>query len=460
MTLRARLLSGFAIILVIIVAGAAVLIRSQGAYLTELVDRQLQSAIAPIVRVPGPLFESDAGRPRPRPRTDPDAPISDLFMGVVADGELVPLLQGQLLQDVPVVAVDEASLARTANAGPFTADGVAGTARFRVMVVHPEGADDTAVVALPLTAVDAAVERLTLTLGLATLLIVLVLGLIVWWVERLGLRPIARLTATADAIAGGERGLRAGGAGPRTEAGKLATAFNVMLDERDQGEERLRRFVADASHELRTPLTSIRGYVDLLSDGGGDAAERADMLRRMSQETLRMSDLVEDLLLLARLDEHRALRTEPVDLRTLLEDAAMDARVLQPERPIAVDVPGETPLLVTGDAFRLQQVIGALVHNALAYTDVTARLDLAARPEPGRVMVTVADTGPGLDAEGAARVFDRFVRGETSRSRRYGGAGQGLSIARAIVEAHGGSLTLETTPGAGCRFTVSLPAGP
>ena len=207
-------------------------------------------------------------------------------------------------------------------------------------------------------------------------------------------------------------------------------------------------------------MTSIRGYVDLLSDGGGDAAERADMLRRMSQETLRMSDLVEDLLLLARLDEHRALRTEPVDLRTLLEDAAMDARVLQPERPIAVDVPGETPLLVTGDAFRLQQVIGALVHNALAYTDVTARLDLAARPEPGRVMVTVADTGPGLDAEAAARVFDRFVRGETSRSRRSGGAGLGLSIARAIVEAHGGSLTLETTPGAGCRFTVSLPAGP
>jgi two-component system, OmpR family, sensor kinase len=458
-TLRIRLLSGFAFVLAIIVAGAIVLIRAQDAYLTELVDRQLLSAMTPITRVPGPLFGTDAtAPPRPRGPSSPDAPISDLFLGIVIDGELVPLLRGQLLADVPAVALDDASLARAAGAGPSSVAGVAGSSRFRILVVRPLGAIQTAVVALPLASVDAAVDRLTLTLLLGILVIAGVLALVVWWVERLGLRPIERLTATADAIARGERGQRAGGADTRTEAGKLATAFNVMLDEHDAGEERLRRFVADASHELRTPLTSIRGYLDLAQDGGfRDEQEQSDMLRRMSREASRMSDLVEDLLLLARLDEHRPLRSEPVDIGALLDDAALDARVLQPQRTIAVDVAGDGPLSITGDPFRLEQVVGALVHNALAYTEPTARLDLGARLEGDRALVTVGDTGPGLAPEAAERVFDRFVRGEESRSRRSGGSGLGLSIAKAIVEAHGGSITLETAPGAGCRFTISLP---
>jgi two-component system OmpR family sensor kinase len=215
--------------------------------------------------------------------------------------------------------------------------------------------------------------------------------------------------------------------------------------------------VADASHELRTPLTSIRGYVDLLREGGEEPAERADMLRRMSSETGRMTDLVEDLLLLARLDAHRPLHQEPVDLRSLLEDAALDARVLQPDRPITLDIPGRDPLLVTGDALRLQQVVAALVHNALAHTDPTAAMRLAARLEEGTANVVVADQGAGMDEETAAHAFDRFVRGDGSRSRASGGAGLGLAIAQAIVEAHGGTLELETAPGEGSRFTITLP---
>jgi two-component system OmpR family sensor kinase len=197
--------------------------------------------------------------------------------------------------------------------------------------------------------------------------------------------------------------------------------------------------------------------VDLLREGGEEPAERADMLRRMSGETGRMTDLVEDLLLLARLDEYRPLQHEPVGLRALLEDAALDARVLQPDRPISLDLPGDEPLIVTGDAFRLQQVVAALMDNALVHTDPGASLELAARLEEDVAIVVVADRGAGMDEETAAHAFDRFVRGDGSRSRASGGAGLGLAIAKAIVEAHGGSISLDTAPGNGTRFEITLP---
>ncbi len=274
--------------------------------------------------------------------------------------------------------------------------------------------------------------------------------------ERLGLRPIRRLTETADAIAAGDRTQRAGEADPRTEAGKLAHAVNVMLDERDADEERRRRFVADASHELRTPLTSIRGYLDLYSDGRfTEAAQVDDMVRRMSRETSRMQDLAGDLLLLANLDEHRALRHDEVDLARLMDDVAHDARAVQPGRDISVDVPG-SPVVVTGDLFRLQQAVGALVDNALTHTTVDVHIRLVVRPVPNGVEMVVADNGPGLTQADAERVFDRFYRGDESRSRRAGGSGLGLAIAQSIVEAHGGTIELDTGPGRGCRFTIRL----
>lgn len=458
MTLRLRLLLGYVIVLAMIVAGAVAVVRIQESYLVGLVDRQLQNAMGPVMGRP------DTGGPRPIPSQSTvvsrtDMPVSDLYLAVLIGGEVRPIIVGQLLEDQPALDVAGAGAALAAGQ-PVTVPGVNGVNRFRVRVTQPPGVSDPTIVALPMTIVDDAVERLTLTLILGIGLIAAVLGIIVFWVEVLGLRPIRRLTRTADAIAAGERGLRAEGEAERTEAGRLALAFNLMLDERDQGEERLRRFVADASHELRTPLTSIRGYVDLLREGGEEPAERTDMLRRMAGEASRMGDLVEDLLLLARMDEHRPLRRDPVDLRALLEDAARDARVLQPDRPVTVDAPGEAALLITGDPYRLEQVIGALVHNALAYTEPAAGLELRAAITGPVATVVVADAGPGMDADAAARVFDRFVRGEASRSRSSGGAGLGLSIAQAIVEAHDGTITLDTAPGAGCRFTITLPVDP
>lgn len=313
------------------------------------------------------------------------------------------------------------------------------------------------VVALPLDEVDSAVSRLWWAVGGGAVVIAGVLVLVIWWVQRLGLRPVARVTAAAEAVAHGDRRLRVETTKPHTEAGKLANAFNVMLDERDAGEERLRQFVADASHELRTPLTSIRGYLDLYHEGGFRYRGQVDdMVRRMRRESSRMHDLVEDLLLLAQLDQRRPLRREQVDLGVLLDDAATDAQVLQPDRPIALDIP-PAPVAVVGDHHRLQQVVGTLVTNALVHTEAGTELRLTARDRGDVAVLTVADAGPGLAPDDAARVFDRFYRGDHSRTRRTGGSGLGLTIARSIVEAHHGTITLDTDPGRGCRFVVVLP---
>ncbi len=457
MTLRLRLLLAMTALVVLITVGAVMVIQSQRSFLVAQVDDQLAAAM-PIANRP---VAGPPGGPLPAPPASPgtagdaDTPISRLFVGVVADGAVSPLLRGQLLDDAPAVPLDSDELDRL-TAAPRTVDGVEDTTRFRIAGERVGNSNDYVVVALPLDEVDSAMTRLQLVVWVVTALAVALIAVTFWWVERLGLRPIRRLTETADAIAAGDRTQRAGDADPRTEAGKLAHAVNVMLDERDADEERRRRFVADASHELRTPLTSIRGYLDLYSDGRfTEAAQVDDMVRRMSRETSRMQDLAGDLLLLANLDEHRALRHDEVDLARLMDDVAHDARAVQPGREISVDVPG-SPVVVTGDLFRLQQAVGALVDNALTHTTVDVHIRLVVRPVPNGVEMVVADNGPGLTQADAERVFDRFYRGDESRSRRAGGSGLGLAIAQSIVEAHGGTIELDTGPGRGCRFTIRL----
>jgi two-component system OmpR family sensor kinase len=271
------------------------------------------------------------------------------------------------------------------------------------------------------------------------------------------------MTQAAADIAAGRRDRRVEDVDPHTEVGRLGQALNAMLDERDRSEDKLRQFVADASHELRTPLTSIRGGLDLALDDDLPAERRDDVLRRVRGESRRMHDLVEDLLLLASLDSGRPLRREPVDLVAVVHDAADDARALQPDRAVVVDpaVPSEgsaPAIVVDGDEMRLRQVVAGLVHNALHHTPAAAGLRLAVRREPaGGVVLSVIDHGDGLTADQAAGVFDRFTRGDASRSRHAGGAGLGLAIARSVVEAHGGTLDLVTAPGEGCAFEIRLP---
>ncbi len=298
--------------------------------------------------------------------------------------------------------------------------------------------------------------------------VLVIAGGLGYLVVRRSLRPLEEVEATAEAIAAGDLTRRVPQAPPRTEVGRLSTSINTMLhqvqdsfdrvassEERARAdEERMRRFVGDASHELRTPLTSIRGFAELYRQGATDDTEF--VMSRIESEAERMGLLVEDLLLLARLDARRPLAADTVDLVAVADDVVHAAQAREPERDIALDAePGTVEL--TGDRDRLHQVVTNLVSNALRHTpgDATVRVRVAA--EPGAAVVAVADTGDGMEPDEAARVFERFYRTDSSRSRGSGGAGLGLSIVHGIVERHGGAVTVDTAPGRGATFTVRLP---
>jgi two-component system, OmpR family, sensor kinase len=323
----------------------------------------------------------------------------------------------------------------------------------------------TLVVALPLDDVEQTLHRLLRTELVVAGVVLILLTVLALWVVRLGLRPLERIGATAGAIAGGDLSRRVEPAEPRTEIGRLGLSLNAMLGqieqafaERRASEERLRRFVADASHELRTPLTAIRGYAELFRRG---AAERPEDLtramRRIEEESARMGGLVEDLLLLARLDQGRPLERATVDLVTLATDAVADLHALEPDRPVSFEHPES--LAVTGDEARLRQVMGNLLDNARQHTPPATPVHVRLAQRDSRAVLEVADEGPGLLPGEAARVFERFYRSDPARARATGGTGLGLSIVAAIATAHGGTVEAgEGLAGRGARFVVELPA--
>jgi two-component system OmpR family sensor kinase len=296
-----------------------------------------------------------------------------------------------------------------------------------------------------------------------TAAVLLALAVVSWWVLRLGVHPLQDMAETADAIAAGDLSRRVDGVDDRTEAGRMAGAVNSMLERieeafraREASEERVRRFAADASHELRTPLTSIQGYAELWRAGGlRDDGELADAMRRMEQEARRMGALVEDLLLLARLDQRRPMQMGEVRLDRLVADGVADARTVEPGRPLDLEA---EPVTVTGDEMRIRQVVANLLSNARSHTPPGTPVHVTVAGEGVTARLEVADEGPGLDPEAASRVFERFYRADPARSRAEGGTGLGLAIVAAIAEAHGGRATVETRPGSGCRFVVTLPA--
>jgi two-component system OmpR family sensor kinase len=294
--------------------------------------------------------------------------------------------------------------------------------------------------------------------------VVLGLGLALWWLVRRGLRPLEEMGVTAGAIAAGDLTRRVEPTDERTEVGRLGLALNEMLaqieaafEERRASEARLRRFVADASHELRTPLTSIRGYAELFRRGADTRPEDlAKSMRRIEAEAARLGVLVDDLLLLARLDQGRPLEREPVDLARIAEDAADSARAIDGTRLLTLVVEG--PARVLGDEGRLRQVVDNLLDNARVHTPAGTPVQMKVDREGQDVVLSVADEGPGVQPDVAPRVFERFYRGDPARSRRTGGVGLGLSIVSAIVEAHGGKVMCESSNGAGTTFEVRLPA--
>jgi two-component system OmpR family sensor kinase len=270
------------------------------------------------------------------------------------------------------------------------------------------------------------------------------------------------MARAADASAQGDLSRRVQHPGEQTEAGRLGIALNTMLERiedafraREASEEKVRRFAADASHELRTPLTSIRGYAELWRAGALRGEEElAEAMRRMEQEASRMGRLVEDLLLLARLDQRRPLDRVPVRLDQLAADAVADARAVEPDRPIELDA---KPVTVEGDEMRLRQVVTNLLANVRDHTPALTPVSLSVAAEGGRARLVVNDDGPGLRPEVAAKVFERFYRADPARARAGGGTGLGLSIVAAIVESHGGAAGVTSEPGRGTRFSVDLP---
>jgi len=349
------------------------------------------------------------------------------------------------------------------NAGTFFNVGADDGAdmRYRVLLQNVREGGYLALAA-PLTDVEATTRGLIIGMTLSSLAILTILLIVVWLVIRHGLRPIDDMIASAGQIAAGDLSHRIEHADDTTEVGQLGGALNQMLGQietsfaaKQASEQRLRRFVADASHELRTPLTSILGYTELYRSGAAASPEGvARAMSRIESEGSRMGKLVDDLLLLARLDQGRELQREPVELGRLAADAVTAARAIEPNRPISLERNGS--VWVSGDADRLRQVIDNLLSNVRQHTAAGDAVRVTIGGSDEKAVLTVADDGPGMTEEAAARVFDRFFRADPSRSRASGGSGLGLSIVSSIVTAHQGSVDLDTAPGKGATFRVVL----
>jgi two-component system OmpR family sensor kinase len=425
--------------------------RSLHGYLQDQVDTQLEGAL----NNPRQLIEALNGGGPGRP---------DSFGAIyvkVGDAES-DLPQGVSPPKVP--------RSPRVDRHPFTLRSVDGPGRWRAIAALNTPAE-VLVVAVPLDSVEhttARLRRIELVVGLAVLVL---LGAGAFLVVRRSLKPLVEMEHAAEAVAAGDLSRRVPEGDAGTEIGSLSQSFNAMVAQVEEAfaeraaaeaeartsEERMRRFVGDASHELRTPLTSIRGFAELYRQGALPAQADVDRaMNRVESEAARMGLLVEDLLLLARLDQQRPLEHVPVDLLELARDAVQDARAVDPERAVELEVvaAGSAPV-VSGDAARLRQVLGNLVGNALTHTSapVTVRLSTAT----GNAVVEVEDKGPGIPPEDRPRVFERFYRADTSRTRTSGGTGLGLSIVAALVAAHRGTVEVLETPGGGATFRVTLP---
>ena len=464
MSLRSRLLLGIVGLVSVGLAAANLLTyRALQGFLLDRLDEQVVDAVDPV----GSRLLSADHRPPPTSR----AAVPGGTYGAVVDdnGTVVARAyfgyEGGDLDALPRPVFDVRDLDRVK---PFTtkATGDGAGPGFRVLVSGLSGSSAKLVVAVPTRDVVQTLHRLLVIELIASGAVLAGVAVLALVVVRAGLRPLEDMGETAGAIAAGDLSRRVERAEPRTEVGRLGLSLNAMLaqiqtafEARAATEDKLRRFVADASHELRTPLTSIRGYAEMFRRGVAERPEDlATAMRRIEEESVRMGVLVDDLLLLARLDQGRPLEREPVDLTRVAADAVQDARAVEPSRPITLETTDDA--VVIGDELRLRQVAANLLANARQHTPPTAAVRVGIRRENGSAVLEVADEGPGLYPEEAEKVFERFYRADPSRNRNQGGTGLGLSIVAAVAEAHGGRARVESEPGHGARFLVELPLAP
>ncbi|MEO7125588.1 MAG: HAMP domain-containing sensor histidine kinase [Nakamurella sp.] len=496
--LRVRLVVVVVILITVALTGAGIAATAtMNGYLVGRIDAGLRSAAGPLQAqlLGGTDVPGAAGGMTPNATGDGAASNGDdnhqglpsvyVVEALDAAGTVVLGPTSNLIdRNQPLPKLPHLTVEKVAAHGQrlFTVDSVEGDGHWRVLVAPTtlaNGQPGTLLTAQSMDGVQETVDQLVvllLIIGVTTLAIITAIG---YLVIRASMRPLRAVEAAAAMIAAGDLTHRVPDSDPRTEVGHLAVSLNTMLGGIEaafadraasekaarSSEERMRRFVADASHELRTPLTSIRGFAELFRKGattGG--ADLGRMMRRIEDEAARMGLLVDDLLLLARMDQQRPLAQRPVDMLALAGDAVLDARAVAPDRPIELKLTGtDPPPIVIGDEARLRQVLGNLMANALRHTPtgtpvtVTVGTGIGTHSAAPAVTVTVTDEGPGLSADSAARVFERFYRADPGRNRSAGGTGLGLAIVAALITSHGGHVDVTSQPGAGACFRIELP---
>jgi two-component system OmpR family sensor kinase len=488
-SLRTRVMAAaaFLVVLTSLVTGVlgATLLRS---YLLGRSDTQLRSftqvASHALQRPRSPIL--GGGRPGSQPPGAQPQSLPTQFLVEVANADGKIQVAGGPLHDSGGPRLTVAQLRDTGI--PFTVPSSSASGQSWRVLVEPLSGGQHLITAYSLGDLDSTVTRLEIADALAGAVAVALLAGIGLPLIRASLAPLARIGATAAAIARGDLSRRIDHPSERTEVGRLSSALDTMLatieaaySARAEGEvralrseDRMRRFVADASHELRTPLTSVRGLAEYGLQQGADASQ-PELLRLMSlidREASRMSRLVEDLLLLAKFDAGLSLERQPVDLASIAAEAVSAARIVHPGRRTVLRAP--EPVVISADDQRVRQIIDNLVGNALAHTPDDSPVTVTVTggtvtggtgdmgtgdmgTDDGWGQVTVADGGPGMNPEQAARVFERFYRTDDSRARASGGAGLGLAIAASLTVAHGGEITVDTAPGQGASFRVRLP---
>jgi two-component system, OmpR family, sensor kinase len=425
-------------------------------------DRDLQTAAGPTAQ----LVMS-----RVADRHDEGIPTNYAFLFMPTDGSgfapfaINPTGERQH-PNIPILAPNDP---RVLTSAPFTVSSTDGEMRWRVVAGRFDRGLGTFAVAAPLRGVDTTVQRMvnfTLLIGLAVTAACALLG---WYGVRRAFRPLVQIEDTAKAIAEGDLTRRIPEPAAQDEVASLSRSLNAMLSQieqsfaiREASEERMRQFVADASHELRTPLAAVRGYAELYRQGAVTRPEDVTVtMRRIEDESIRMGGLVNDLLILTRLDRQRPLKRGPVDLTVLAADAVQDARALDPTRQVRlVGLSGDLqPTTIEGDEAKLRQVVTNLVGNAVNHTAAGTSIEIAVGSDsPGHARLEVRDHGGGVDPVKARKVFERFYRADPSRVRGNGGGnGLGLAIVAAIVSAHDGQVGVAATPGGGATFVVDLP---
>jgi len=460
-SLRGRLLIGVISLVVLgLLISSAVTYLTMQHFLVQRLDDQLSNGRAAARGV--------LGGPGPSRGASDQFPIGTVVELLAPDGSRV---QEPLRYDFPsstsnALPVIPKPLPASTEKSPamVTLAGTGGVSHYRA-AIWPEDSfhGNYVVLTIPMDDVLSTLNQLLQLEGLISAGVVVATAILALLIIRIGLRPLEKMGGVAQDIAAGDLSRRVEPATPKTEIGRLGLALNGMLSqiesafaERTASNRRLRRFVADASHELRTPLTSIRGYSEMLRRGAAESPVDADLARRrIEEESIRMTGLVDDMLVLARLDQGRPLEMEPIDLQAIATDAVADARVVAPQRDINLASSGA--VVVNGDDTRLRQVLGNLVRNALVHTPPQTPIDISLSTEDSIAKLSVMDHGPGLPAEDIDRIFEPFYRADPSRSRDSGGAGLGLSIVSAVVTAHGGHVTVRETQGGGATFEVDLP---